>query len=425
MTTGTGTAITDPISEELWAFVEKARAAFATIAADSAASWQNDTRLPVVSGIKIRRASVSDEDRIFTVGEVTQPAGVVIPPHRHHESHVLLKVIAGSIQVDCEGFSRKVDEGEECLIPQGFSHTVFALTSKSCDSTYWSAHYETFLSVDDNRFLSDWPKDGEHIKELDVVRRLITWFLSLYPTYLKTNSSYRCWFYILHKDPDSKRPDVDEAGFAGHWTQHGQSMCAVRDLTGGVEAFRLGKVLSDSAWTKAKLYSALFVACRDKIKANTISEFYAFWCQTTSKWILEHNNASISTFLKQHEGSFQAYMMLLTEKFLNGADPSERYVVYFTPPQCPGQIGSLDAVQRVPFSSLIVGFSSLTAETAHCPKDFISALQSFFLLCSSILQQMRFAVRADLVEIRYNEERRRAFFEGEFLDSLRPKSGSP
>ena len=186
------------IESDLWKFVQKSKKAFENNGVRKG-KWSQDVRKETQplrdQGVKVWRTTVEESPDKFTIAEVTQPVGVVIPSHRHKESHVLLKVTKGAIQVDCEGYSRRVDKGNECLIPKGFTHSVFALKAKgkSC-AVYLSAHYEEWLSVDDNSYLKDWPVDssGNKMTEVDAVFRNITWFLALQPEYLvENNNKYR------------------------------------------------------------------------------------------------------------------------------------------------------------------------------------------------------------------------------------------
>jgi len=407
----------DSDATELQAFVTKAREALNYLNPETN-GWINDTRSPVVDGVLIRRKSASDEPPVFTVAEVTQPVGAVIPPHRHNEGHVLLRVIQGAIQVDCEGYSRRIKKNYECLIPKGFTHTVFALRNeKGEDAVYLSAHYEDLLSVDNNRFLSEWPKQRsetdskvmESIAEIHLVSRLTTWFLSLHPEYLNLSNPFKAWFYILHTSPDSDTPEVDQPGFAGDWSELSDHLDSVQNRTDAAEGFRLGVLLKQKEWSSFAVYHSLFVASIKADNARQISGFYA--TREDDQWCFKHpENSSVERFLNEDMWKipFQEYMRLLTNDFLPGTE----YIVYLTPPQCPGKHGYLDDVQRMPFSSLIVGLT-------HGDKDFIAALQSFFLLCSSVLQQFRFAVRADVVKIRYDEEHRLSFFKDKFLEELK------
>lgn len=405
--------LTDPrFTDSIWPFVEQSRNAFDEAGRQSTNAWEPDTRDPIVEGVSIRRLTIVPGERPFTVAEVTQPIGVVIPPHRHHESHVLLRVIEGVIQVDCEGYSRRVEKGSECLIPKGFTHTVFALTNEGgAPAVYRSAHFEVWLTADDNRFLKQWPtepRSNEPATELEVAMELIKGFLSLQPEYLTKHDDYRAWFYILHIDPDSKFPNVDQVGFAGPWENHQDKAALVVNRWKEAPEFRLGALISDPEWSNIKVYSPLFCAHQNKDKANEVSDFYAFRPDLNDeRWELTHSNDSVVELLKKYEGNFQTYIRLLTKNFLQ---PTE-YLIYVTPPQQPGLSGFLEETRRRPFSSLIVGVT-------HGSRDFIEALFKFFLICSSMIQQMRFAVRADITSIRFEEERRREFFINGLVQTL-------
>jgi len=409
------------IESDLWKFVQKSKQAFNNNGVRNG-NWSQDVRNKTKPlrelGVKVWRTTVEESPDKFTIAEVTQPMGVLIPPHRHKESHVLLKVTKGAIQVDCEGYSRRVEKGNECLIPKGFTHSVFALKAEkakdeSC-AVYLSAHYEEWLSIDDNSYLQDWSKYIDKT-EVDVVIEKITWFLALQPEYLLKHNSYRAWFYVLHINPDDNEPDVDKVGLVGCWYSHLDQAYNVMNKSGDVPNFRLGKLLSDKKWSNSKLYPSIFCAHKNISKASEISDFLAY--KDSSKWILDYHNGNdvINPFLLDKSNEylegyqpFQKYMRLLTESFLNNTE----YLVYLTPPQQPGLDAYIENCQRQPFSSLIMGVSHST-ETF---KAFIDSLFTFFLIQSSILQQMRFAVRSDTTKIRYDEQRRKQLLK-DFLDS--------
>ncbi len=410
-----GTAKDYRLEDNLWPFVLRSRTAFAKASGEPLSKWEPDTRKPIVEGVTIRRITVTLEDEPFTVAEVTQPVGVVIPPHRHHESHVLLQVVQGAIQVDCEGYSRRVEGGTECIIPQGFTHTVFALadltTGDSKPAIYRSAHFEEWLTADDNRFLKHWPTrpgSQELMTELEVATNLIRWFLALQPEYLKNHENYRAWFYVMHTDPESKIPNVDQVGFTGRWEDHVETAHRVINMWAAAPSFRLGTLLSDKRWGTLPVYAPIFCAHQIKAKAEEVSEFYAFKADPNDeKWVLTHKCEAVNELLKKYEGTFQEYIWLLTREFLT---PTE-YLVYVTPPQQANLNGFLEQTRRQPFSSFIVGIT-------HGSREFIEALFNFFLTCSSIIQQMRFAVRADITSIRYQDKRRSEFFVERLLPLL-------
>jgi mannose-6-phosphate isomerase-like protein (cupin superfamily) len=412
-------SLTTP-EDPLWLFVTAARNAFLASDKISNDTWKEVDR--DLQGVSIKRSTtntVSDEGPI-TVAIVTQSVGVVIPTHRHHESHVLLRVKSGAIQVDREGYSRRIEKDQECLIPKGFSHSVFSL---ECDDAkvaiYLSAHNKDVLKIDDNRFLATWPEkktesSSEKMTELEVVRERMSWFLSLQPEYLDAvkHANYRAWFYLLHYDEDQSLQAVDKTGHAGEWSKHSDQLKRIGDDQDKERKFRVGKDLSHSKWYEERQYVPIFVAHREQSKAGRITDYYAYQ-DADSEWVIKRpTGIDIPDDTPEKEGfskeGFLRYMKLLTEEFL----PETEYLIYMTPPQQPGQSGYVEECQRRPFSSCVIGMT-------HGTHEFLWALFSYYLLCSSVLQQIRFAVRSDVSKIRYDEERRKTFFKDEFLDALK------
>jgi quercetin dioxygenase-like cupin family protein len=367
--------------------------------------------------ITIHKVSVQKEGEWF-LSKVVQPAGAVIEPHRHPDTHVLVEVISGKFWIECEGYGRILNSKERFFFPAGFSHTVIALQNGENDgASFWSIHHFKELPANQAQFLGNWPSDKANGEcklpsELAVCHWLLKCFLLMNPKALDASPTLKGWFYLIHYDRSGFFEPTDEdkqkaIGFVGTWSDCERDVVhrSYRPPPEEKEkVFRHGRLLRSPVVASARIYPWLFVASANESRLEELvafSELHAVQDSTGTSWKLskpreleaqlaqDKSDASCKTLSALLETPFEDYMRLVCCAFLK---PTEIFLVV-TPPQQPGNTKFVERVQRVPSSSIVIGVNEF--DKAH-----VASLIPFCLLVLSVLQQARFAVTDDLTDIR-------------------------